>query len=74
MCSNDITQTKILTHAWKKPKKRKRKKYLVKGLCRINIRLCFFLYQTNNGKERQNCIVQRHGKKMRERHSSISIS
>ncbi len=35
-----------------------------KGLCRINIRVCFFLYQAENGKVRQNCIVQRRMKKV----------
>jgi hypothetical protein len=70
--SNDITRTKILSHAWKKPKKKKRKKYPVKGLCRINIRVCFLLYQAKNGKERQNYIVQLHEKKC-ERKAFIHV-
>jgi hypothetical protein len=44
--------------------KGREKKYSVKGLCRINIRVRFFLYQTKNENERQSCIVQRHDKKM----------
>jgi hypothetical protein len=41
MYSNDIIITKILNHAWKKHKI-KRKKYLIKGPCHINICVCFF--------------------------------
>jgi hypothetical protein len=48
----------------KTQEKEKKKKYPVKGLCRINIRVSFFLYQAKNGMERQNCIVQRREKKM----------
>jgi len=61
MYSNDIIRTKILTHAWKKLIK-KRKKYPVKGLCCTNLRV-FFLYRAKNEKERLNCIVQRDEKK-----------
>jgi hypothetical protein len=63
MYSNDITRTKRLSNAWKNPTKEKKKKEQIKGLCRINIRACFFLYQAKNGKEIQNCIVQRYEKK-----------
>jgi hypothetical protein len=35
----------------------------VKGLCCINIRVCFFLYQAKNENERQTCIGQRHENK-----------
>jgi hypothetical protein len=48
----------------KNPRKGRGKKYPVKGLCRINIDVSFFLYQAKNGKERQNCIVQLHEKQM----------
>jgi hypothetical protein len=48
----------------KNSRKGREKKYPVKGLCRINIHVCFFLYLAKNGKERKNCIVQRHEKKM----------
>ena len=51
MYSNDIIRTKTLTYAWKKHKI-KRKKYLVKGLCRINIRVCFFLTSGKESKEK----------------------
>jgi len=52
----------------KNPRKGREEKYQVKGLCRINIHVCFFLCQTKSGKARQNCIVQRHEKNVRERH------
>ncbi len=62
MYSNDITRTKYIDSCCEKTQEKEEKKYPVKGLCRINIRACFFLYQANNRKERQNCIVQRHEK------------
>jgi hypothetical protein len=62
MYSNDITRTKYIDSCWEKPQEKEEKEYPVKELWRINIPVCFFLYQANNGKERQNWIVQRHEK------------
>jgi hypothetical protein len=46
-----------------KNQQKKEKKYPLKGLCRINIRICFSLYRAKSGKEKQNCIGQRDKKK-----------
>ena len=47
----------------KNPSEEREKSSQVKGRCRKNIRVCFFFYEAKNGKERQNCIVQRYEKK-----------